>query len=94
MMCHANAAEVGNDWRSVSVDAAAARQAQSQDAQLRYKLGYDLALASPDAYRAADRETMVTFYAVHGLSKPWRLFGLSYRKIGANLYNHGGITNY
>ena len=94
MMCHANSAEVGNDWKSVSTEAAAARQAQSQDAQLRYKLGQDLALASPEAYRAADRQTMVTFYAVHGLGLPWTLFGLNYKKIGASIYNHGGVTRY
>ena len=94
MMCHANSAQIGVDWKSVSEQAARARQAQSQDAQLRYKLGYDLSLASPTAYRATDLTTMVTFYAVHGLNLPWKLHGLSYRKTGPTQYVHGGVIAY
>ena len=94
MMCHANAAEIGTDYLSVGPEASAARQASSQDAQLRYKLGYDLTLASPNQYRADDTSKMVTFYGVHALNKPWILRGLSYRKLGGQRYWHGGVVTY
>jgi hypothetical protein len=94
MMCHVNSAQIGNDWKSVSDAEARARQAQSQDAQLRYKLGQGLSLASPTEYRAGDLTTMVTFYAVHGLNLPWKLHGLSYRKTGGTQYMHDGVIAY
>ncbi len=94
MMCHVNSAQVGVDWKSVSEQEARARQAQSQDAQLRYKLGQDLNLASPTMYRSNELDTMVTFYAVHGLNLSWQLCGLSYRKTGGNQYFHGGVLRY
>ncbi len=94
MMCHVNSAQVGVDWKPQGDATARARQTQSQDAQLRYKLGSSATLASPTMYRATDLTNMVTFYACHGLSLPWSLSGLIYKKLGTTVYHHGGITKY
>ncbi|OZG74138.1 hypothetical protein BTA51_03700 [Hahella sp. CCB-MM4] len=92
MMCHVNSARIGVDWRGTGQEAA--RQASSQDAQIRYKLGQGATIASPVAYRATDQTTMVTFLALHGLGQPWQLWGLSYRKLGPTNYFHAGFTQY
>jgi hypothetical protein len=94
MMCHANSAEIGTDWKPYGDAVSAARQAESQDAQLRYKLGQGATIASPVQYKATDTDTMVTFFGVHGLGMPWHLYGLSYRKVGGNRYFHGGVNSY
>ncbi len=94
MMCHVNSAEIGTDWKPYGDAVAGQRQAESQDAQLRYKLGQEAVIASPTQYRAADKETMVTFFGVHGLSLPWQLYGLSYRSLGGQRYFHGGVHSY
>jgi len=54
MMCHVNSAQIGNDWKGTGQEAV--RQAQSQDAQLRYKLGNDADLSSPVGYREDDQQ--------------------------------------
>ncbi len=92
MMCHVNSAQIGTDWKGTGQEAA--RQAQSQDAQLRYKLGHDLNMLSPTEYRAQDNTTILSVFAVHGLSQAWQLKALNYRKTGQNRYFHAGVQNY
>ncbi|MBV1882809.1 MAG: hypothetical protein KUG82_14325 [Pseudomonadales bacterium] len=92
MMCHVNSAQVGLDWKGTGQSAD--RQAQSQDAQLKYKLGNDLSIASPLDYRSADNAVILTVFAVHGLSLPWQLKSLSYKKLGPTRYFHAGVRNY
>ncbi|WP_370979573.1 hypothetical protein [Agaribacterium sp. ZY112] len=59
-----NSAQIGLDWKGTGQSAA--RQAQSQGAQIRYRLGADSSM-SPTAYRATDNSTMAAVFAIHGL---------------------------
>ena len=38
--------------------------------------------------------TILTAFAVHGLSQAWQLKALNYRKTGQNRYFHTGAQNY
>ena len=90
MMSHVNAARIGREWESEGIATARARQASSQNAQLRYKLGNDANILSPEDYRPKGKMSSTTF-AVHPLGKPWTLYTLTYRKNVQGNYVHGGV---
>ena len=95
MLAHVNAAALGVEWEKTDgLTVGRARQSQSQLAQLQQALGTQASIIGPADYRPDGTGTQSmssTTFGVHALGRPWRLYTLTYRKIGATTYFHGGV---